>query len=196
MTSDELAAFFDRWSGLAKWIAAIAGVLVLLGVGSAFTNSVWQSKRLAYTILPMYDLQDRAFGGLVIENRGRVTLTDVQINISDLSATIEMLRMPGPHEPATVVDGGEGYSHVRIDMPRFSPGTSLPIYLLTTDIVSLDARRNFIITAAETVGKPSSEGDPITLSPSSVILIISGIVLLAVVLAVLFFRGDKEERAK
>ena len=156
---DKIAAFGDRWGGFAKVIGTIVALLALLGLGFFFQNEVWQKKSLTYTILPSYDLGEQAFSGLVIENRGRVPLTDVQIIINDLEAPIQALRMPGAHEPANIVDGGEGQNQIRIELPRFSKGGSLPIYLVTNGVVNLTPEGNFLVTSAEIVAKSSTELD-------------------------------------
>ena len=156
---DKIAAFGDRWGGLAKVLGTVVTILIFLGVGSFIYNEVWQKKSLTYTILPSYDLGEQAFSGLVIENRGRVPLTDVQIIITDLEAPIQALRMPGAHEPANIVDGGEGQNQVRIELPRFSKEGSLPIYLMTNGVVNLTPEGNFLVTSAEIVAKSSTELD-------------------------------------
>jgi hypothetical protein len=154
---DEIAEFGNRWSGWAKIIGTVVALLAVLGVGSFFYNEVWQKKSLTYTILPSYDLGEQAFSGLVIENRGRVPLTDVQIIITDLDAPIQVLRMPGAHEPANIVEGGEGHDKVRIELPRFSKGSSLPVYLVTNSAPRIEPGANFLVTSAEAVGEPSTE---------------------------------------
>ena len=156
---DKIAAFGDRWGGLAKVLGTVVAILAILGLGSFISNEVWQKKSLTYTILPSYDLGEQAFSGLVIENRGRVPLTDVQIILTDLEATIQALQMPGAHEPANIVDGGEGQNQVRIELPRFSKGGSLPIYLMTSSAVTVTPGGNFLVTSAETVGEASSNPD-------------------------------------
>ena len=156
---DKIAAFGDRWGGFAKVIGTVVAAFALLGLGSFINNDVWQKKSLTYTILPSYDLDEQAFSGLVIENRGRVPLTDVQIILTDLEAPIQALQMPGAHEPANIVDGGEGQNRVRIELPRFSKEGSLPIYLMTSSAVNFTPGTNFLVTSAETVGEASTEQD-------------------------------------
>ena len=154
---DKIAAFGDRWGGLAKVLGTVVTILIFLGVGSFIYNEVWQKKSLTYTILPSYDLEEQAFSGLVIENRGRVPLNDVQIIITDLQAPIQVLRMPGIHEPANIVAGGEGQNQVRIELPRFSKEGSLSIYLVTSSMVGIEPGHNFLATSAETVAKSSTK---------------------------------------
>ena len=154
---DKIAAFGDRWGGLAKVIGTVVTILIFLGVGSFIYNDVWQKKSLTYTILPSYDLGKQAFSGLVIENRGRVPLTNVLIILTDLEAPIQALQMPGVHEPANIVDGGEGQNQVRIELPRFSKEGSLSIYLVTNGVVNLTPGGNFLVTSAEIVAKSSTE---------------------------------------
>lgn len=156
---DKIAAFGDRWGGLAKVLGTVVTILIFLGVGTFIYNEVWQNKSLTYTILPSYDLGEQAFSGLVIENRGRVPLTDVQIILTDLEAPIQAIQMPGAHEPANIVDGGEGQNRVRIELPRFSKEGSLSIYLVTSSVVSVAPRDNFLVTSAETVGEASAKPD-------------------------------------
>ena len=193
---DKIAAFGDRWGGFAKVIGTVVAVLALLGLGSFFYNDVWQKKSLTYTILPSYDLEKQAFSGLVIENRGRVPLTDVQIILTDLEASIQTLRMPGAHEPANIVEGGEGQNQVRIELPRFSKGGSLPIYLVTSSAVTIAPGPNLLVTSAETVGEAS-----VTVDTTEFISVMK-VVFLVMILSMIYFswgfarmsRGYKREK--
>lgn len=151
----DFAAIGQRWSGWAKIVGTLIALAALLGFGGFFYNEVWQSKMLTYTILPSYDLGDQAFSGLVIENRGRVTLTGVQIVLSNLETPIEALNMPGAHEPVQVTSGGVGYREALIEMPRLSKGTSLSIYMLTSGVVTLEDQRTFLVSSKETIAVPS-----------------------------------------
>jgi len=153
----DFAAIGQRWSGWAKIIGVVISLVALLGFGTFFYDEVWYKKELTYTILPTYDLGDQAFSGLVVENRGQVSLTDVQIILSDLEAPIEVLNMPGAHEPDQVVSGGEGQREVRIVMPRLSKGSSLSIYMLTSAPVTLEEEKTIFVSSRETVGRNSAQ---------------------------------------
>ena len=156
---DKIAEFGNRWSGWAKIVGSVVSILIFLGVGSFIYNEVWQKKSLTYTILPSYDLGEQAFSGLVIENRGRVPLTDVRIILTDLEAPIQALKMPGAHEPANIVDGGEGQNQLSIQLPRLSKGGSLSIYLMTSSAVKVVPGTNFLVVSGETAGESSAEPD-------------------------------------
>ena len=173
---DKFAEFGNRWSGWAKIIATVVALLALLGLGSFIYNDIWQKKSLTYTILPSYDLGKQAFSGLVIENRGRVPLTDVQIIVTDLEAPIQALQMPGVHEPANIIDGGEGQNQVRIELPRLSKEGSLSIYLMTGSVVSIAPGDNFLVTSAETVAKSSTELDIPSTVVGSVLIFVTVLV--------------------
>lgn len=125
MATGKVAEIGNTWSGWAKILATVFAGLTLLGAGGYVNTEIWQSKRLAYTIMPAEERQGHFSNGLTIENRGRMTLTDVQIIIGGLGVPIEAVQLPEVHQPATVVDGGEGFDHVRIDMPRLSPDHAL-----------------------------------------------------------------------
>ena len=176
---DKIAEFGNRWSGWAKIVASVVSILIFLGVGSFIYNEVWQKKSLTYTILPSYDLGEQAFSGLVIENRGRVPLTDVQIILTDLEAPIQALQMPGAHEPANIVDGGEGQNQLSIQLPRLSKKGSLSIYLMTSSAVKVVPGTNFLVVSGETVGESSAEPDKTLAAVESIIGLMS---VLAVVL--------------
>lgn len=193
MTTGKVAEIGNTWSGWAKILATVFAGLTLLGAGGYINSEIWQSKRLAYTIMPAEERQGHFSNGLTIENRGRITLTDVQIIIGGLGVPIEAVQLPEVHQPATVVDGGEGFDHVRIDMPRLSPDHALTVRLETSDPITLAAERHLIVTAAEAVGKPSLTSRlSMLFSPWLVLFVVSGIILLAIVLALLFFRGERE----
>ncbi len=156
----DTAGFGQRWGGWAGIIGAVFGLLTLLGVGTFLYNEVWQSKVLTYTILPTYDLGTQAFTGLVIENRGRVPLTEVNIILSDLEAPIQALYMPSAHEPVQMVSGGVGEKEVFLEMRRLSTGASLSIYLLTSAPIALEEKQTFLVSSSETAGVSSgSEGN-------------------------------------
>jgi len=142
----------QRWAGWARIVGAgIAIIVFLLGSGFFYTE-VWNAPVLSYTILPTYDLGSQAFSGVIVENRGRVVLTDVQVIIDDLDAPIEALNIPGPHEPANVEAGGEGERNLRIVAERLSTEASLPIYLLTGGPVEL-SEDTLLVAANETRGE-------------------------------------------
>jgi hypothetical protein len=85
----DVASVGERWKGWGTIASAIIAFVVLILGGGFFYNEVWKSKVLTYTVLPTYDLGNQAFIGLVIENRGRVSLTDVDVIMSDLAAPIQ-----------------------------------------------------------------------------------------------------------
>jgi hypothetical protein len=151
-----LAEIGQRWSGWAKILGTVIALIALLGGGSFLYNEVWQSKVLVYTILPNYDLGGRVFSGLIVENRGRVTLTEVQVILADLDTPIEALNIPGAHEPHEEVRGGIGQEELFIRMPRLSSGKSLPIYMLTANSISFN-QDSLMVSSHETVGKASTD---------------------------------------
>jgi hypothetical protein len=165
------------------FIVALLGFL--LG-GGFFYNEIWKSKVLTYTALPTYDLGDQVFSGLVIENRGRVPLTELEIIISNLDSDIDKLNIPGPHETLLVASGGEGANELFITMPRLSSGVSVAIYMLTSDNIHLEEGKTFQVTSKETVGEPIGEtttATPISIFVASFILWIISIVLTIIVIA-------------
>jgi hypothetical protein len=164
------------------FIVALLGFL--LG-GGFFYNEIWKSKLLTYTVLPRYDLGDQVFSGLVIENRGRVPLTELEIILSNLDADIDKLNIPGPHETLRVASGGEGTNELFIQMPRLSSGVSVAIYMLTPTRINLEEGKTFRVTARETVGEPIGEatsGAPISIFIASFILWIISMVLTVIVI--------------
>ncbi len=155
-TNRDIAGIGERWKGWGTIASAIIAFVVLLLGGGFFYNEVWKSKVLTYTILPTYDLGNQAFTGLIIENRGRVPLTNIDIILSDLGASIRALHMPGPHEQAQILDGGVGQEKVHIQMQRLSQGASLAIYMLTDGPVTLQEKKTFLVSSHETVGVAST----------------------------------------
>jgi len=154
----DFASIGQRWSGWAKIIGTVVALAALFGFGTFFYNEVWQSKVLTYTILPTYDLGNQLFTGLVIENRGRVTLTNVQIVLSNLDAPMNSdPYMPGPHEPAELVSGGAGQIEGLIEMPRLSKGASLSVYILTSGTAELVEGKSFLVNSEETPAVASSQ---------------------------------------
>jgi hypothetical protein len=165
----------------------VIAVLGFLLGGGFFYNEIWKSKVLTYTVLPRYDLGDQVFSGLVIENRGRVPLTSLEIIFSNLDSDIDKLNIPGPHETLEVASGGEGKNELFIRMPRLSSGVSLAIYMLTSDTIYLEDGRTFRVTSKETVGVPvgkESSGAPVSIFLISFGLwIISLVITLVVILS-------------
>jgi hypothetical protein len=148
--SEEKGRGWEFWLKLVTTLVAVGG---LFGLGTLFYEQVWRQKKLTYTVLPTYDLQNQFFTGLVVENRGRVNLTDVQIVISDLEAPMcSDPYMPGAHEPATVVSGGKNQTEALIELPRLSKGASLPVYILTPEEVRLEEGDTFHVSSSETPG--------------------------------------------
>ncbi len=115
--------------------AAIALAALLLG-GGWFWNNVWDVPDVRYTILPVYELNDQAFGGVVIENRGRSTARDVYILIKNLNTTIRRLKID-TDEPYKILEGGEGSDRVAISQDMLTAGLSTSVYLLTPEKISL-----------------------------------------------------------
>lgn len=134
----------------------LAIIVFLLGNGFYY-NEVYKSKILSYNIFPSYDLGNQFFTGIVIENRGRVLLTDVEVILSDLESDIVKISIPGPHQSINIVEGGEGTKELRTMMPRFSQGTFLHIYIITSEPITLAAEETLFVTSSEVVGRSSEE---------------------------------------
>jgi len=148
----------DQWVKIARIAAPIIALITLALGGGFLYKEVWQVSDLRYTMLPIYNLKDMAFSGLVAENRGRVPASDVCIILSDLEHDINGLHMPGPHEKAdTTWDPENPTNEATIEMARLSPGSSLPIYLLTSGPVTLAEGTTFIISSDRGKAHPSSE---------------------------------------
>ena len=148
----DIASFSDRWGRWVSLLGVAISLAALLGFGSFFYNRIWASRVLAYAVLPTYELPDQAFSGIVVENRGRVPLTDVQVVLADLELPIQALNMPGAHEPASISTGGVGVTEALIEIPRLSEGASISIYLLTSEVVRLEEGITLFISSRETVG--------------------------------------------
>lgn len=163
----------------------VIAVLGFLLGGGFYYNEIWKSKVLTYTVLPKYDLGDQVFSGIVIENRGRVPLTSLEIIFSNLDSEIDTLNIPGPHESLEVASGGEGENELFIRMPRLSSGVSLAIYMLTSENIYLEEGKTFQITSRETVGAPvgqQSSGVPVSIFLISFILWIFSLVIAVTVI--------------
>lgn len=148
----KISSSVERWSGWLKLLGAVISLAGLLGFSGFFYERIWASKVLAYTLLPTYELTDQAFSGIVVENRGRVSLTDVQVVFADLEAPILALNMPGAHEPAAISAGGPGAADALIEIPRLSKEATISIYMLTTEAVKLEEGRTLFVSSNETVG--------------------------------------------
>jgi hypothetical protein len=177
-----------------KWFQIIGAVLALVTFllgGGFFYNELWKSKILAYSVLPSYDLDDQVFSGLVIENRGRVPLTDVQVIFSNFEFPIEKLSIPGPHEPFKIVSGGEGRKNVSIEISRLSSGSPpLSIYILASGKLKLVEKETFLISSKEVVGMSGEEACNRSFFVINIIVILFAI-------AIMFFGfswGRKEMR--
>ena len=158
---DRLAERGSMWSGCFGILRTMIAFSALFGFGGYFYNDLWLKKDLTYIVLPSYDTGTQVFGGLVIENRGRAPLTDVQIILASLATPIQDLNMPGPHEPVEIVDGGVGETTLALRMPRLSRGTALSIYMVVSDPVAFD-QSSLLVTANETVGRAASAEVPAT----------------------------------
>jgi hypothetical protein len=163
-------------------VALLAPILTLLLGGGFFYNNFYRQPRLTYTVLPNYDLGDIAFSGLVLENRGRVPLTDIELVVSDLEAPIRQLNLPGPHEEAAVASGGEGHSDLRLEMERLSTGSSLAVYMVTSDSITLAHGETFQVSAAETAGEASATEYVFWGDPTIVLVILELVIALMIII--------------
>lgn len=178
------------------FIVAMLGFL--LG-GGFFYNEIWKSKVLNYTVLPEYDLGDQVFSGLVIENRGRIPLTELEIIISNLDSKIETLNIPGPHETLVVASGGEGSNELFIEMPRLSSGVSVAIYMLTSGNIHLEEGQTLRVTSKEAVGELVGQdrtGTPMSIFVASSILWIISLALTAIVIAANRPSGSRRQNSR
>lgn len=141
-----------RWSGWIQIIGILISLATLLGVSGYSYDQIWQRKSLTYAVLPTHDLGQEAFGGIVVENRGRVALTDVQIVLADLASPIGSLNIPGAHEPATVTRGGVGEVDALIEIPRLSRGASVSIYILSPEANRFVEDETLFVSSNEIVG--------------------------------------------
>lgn len=155
----------------------ILAIIVFIFGGGFIYNNFYLSKILSYTILPGYDMGDQYFTGVVIENRGRVSLTDVDVIISDLESDIQILRMPGPHQTVNIVKGGEGTNELHAQIPKFFQESSLPIYMITTEPVTIMEDDTLYIASSEVIGKSSSEAPGILDDISSFFVLGMGITI-------------------
>jgi hypothetical protein len=148
----------SKWAKIASIARPIIALIVLVLGGGFFYSEVWYVPNVTYTVLPTYDLEDIALSGLVVENRGRRTAHNVHIFLADLENNIERLHMPGPHEKADTTWIPENpINEATIEMERLSPGSSLPIYLLTNGPVTLTEGKTFVISSDRGKARPSSE---------------------------------------
>ena len=131
MGSEDVASIGDRWKGWGTIAGAHHRACCFLLGGSSSIMRFGEASHLRIQYCQPIMSEVRPLLGYVIENRGRVPLTDVDVILADLAVPIEMMNMPGAHEPARVVRG-DGEKNVQIRVPRFSSGTSLSIYLLTS----------------------------------------------------------------
>jgi len=148
----------SRWAN----IATIFGTIIALGTlvlgGGFFYREVWYVSDLRYTVLPTYDVEEMAFSGLVVENRGRVPARNVYIILSNLEHDIQALHIPGPHEKADITwDPNKATNGAVVEMERLSPGSSLSIYLITSGPVTLAEGKTFTISSDRGKARPSPE---------------------------------------
>jgi hypothetical protein len=73
------ASVGERWKGWAAIVTAAVAILAFVLGGGFLYQEVWKSKVLSFTALPLYEVRDQVFAGLVVENRGRVNLSEVKI---------------------------------------------------------------------------------------------------------------------
>lgn len=185
--------FIDKAKGCASIAAGLIAIATFFGGSTYFYNEIVRSKNLVFTVLPNYDIGPGVFSGVLVNNEGRVTLTEVQIIISDLEHEITALNMPGAHEPANIVEGGIGENKLRIEMPRLSSGASLSIYLVTNGEVSISDDQSLFVSSSETVGERETANLDVTLD----LMIITIGILLIFIFAIerLFIRMRPVERA-
>ena len=141
------------------WLQIIPIILslftFLLG-GGYFYNNFINRPVLAYTVLESYDLGSQFFSGVVIENRGKQNLTDINLTISNLTSEITALNFPGLHEPISITSGGINTNSVTIEMPRLSSGKALSVYVLSAKPLSIN-EANLLVSSSQAVGQESSE---------------------------------------
>lgn len=136
----------SQWANRAKVLAPLIVSILGLILGTGFVwNELINIPKLTYSFLPTYEVGGQNFGGLVIENRGRTTAHDVIIKVSDLGVTIDTLRME-TNEIAVLQNGGEGEQNATVLLDRMVSGSTLTIYMLTSQSVSLD---NHVTVIAE-----------------------------------------------
>ncbi len=144
-----------------KIVSSIIGMLIGIGGfifgGGWFYNHVYNAPVLSYTILQNYDLGTQYFSGLVIENRGRVQLTNIDVTIANLQYPIQSLNLPGLNPGLSIATGGVGNNNVGLINKRLFPGESFSIYLVTGDSISLEESSTFTIFSEEVKGTPSQE---------------------------------------
>ena len=148
-----------QWANVAKIVAAVAVVITLVLGGGFFYSEIWNVSDLRYTILPTYDAKDMVFSGLIVENRGRAPVRDVDIILTDLEHDISLLHMPGLYgkQADTDWDPNNPRNGATVEMERLPEGSSLPIYLLTSSPITLGEGKTFAISSNRGKAKPSSE---------------------------------------
>lgn len=153
MTTERLT----QWANLAKIITVLVSIVAFLLGSGFFWNHVWSIPNLVYTILPSYGVGGRSFGGFVVENRGRAAAHGVLIKVIDLGANIEALEIKSD-EAVVLQKGGQGAQTIEVWLDRIVPRSSLTIYVLTNQDISLED--HISITAEEGRGVPASSEDP------------------------------------
>ena len=154
----DLASIGERWKGWGTIAGAIIAFAAFLLGGGFFYNEIWRSKSLTYTVLPTYDVGNQAFAGLVIENRGRVSLTDVDVILADLAVPIQMMNMPGAHEPAQVVSRGDGAEGETSDKSATFLTGNIPLNLPAdaSAPIGLQEPKTLLVKSNETGGIPGA----------------------------------------
>ncbi len=105
--------------------------LLATGLVLLYSQRRINAPRLVYTPLPSYDIPDLILvGGLLLENRGRVTAPNVQVNIKygqDDSARIRHMRISS-EEAYVVRGGGDQHNFATIRLRQLGPGKKLVVY--------------------------------------------------------------------
>ena len=191
--SDELSEFGKKWNGFAAILSVVIALLVFFGAGTYFYNQVWQSKALFYSIFPSLDLGTEYFNGFVISNGGQVTLTDVQIILSDLETNINQVNMPGAHESISIVSGGVGEDNISLSMKRLLKGDGASFYLLSDKPLNFEEGTTFYISSNETKAV-SAEGYLNRLRVWVIVLVVILVILCLIFLYILAAGVDKMKK--
>jgi hypothetical protein len=149
----------SRWADIAKIAAAIIALGALVVNAWGFIRQSRNVPDLRYTILPTYDVKDMAFSGIVVENRGQVPASNVNVILTDLENAIQLLHVPGPYGKRAHVDWDPDNptNEAMIKMDSLPQGLSQPIYLLTNGSVTLAEGETFTVYSDRGKARPSLE---------------------------------------
>jgi hypothetical protein len=132
----------DSWWDRAKTLIAAVSLLVAVIVfvfGSGFVYDHFINvPDLTYAKLPARHLKTQSLGGVFVENRGRATAHEVLINLGDLGATIDEYYV-GAAEETEERGGGMGETTLIVWLKRMASGSSVTIYVLTSDDANYDS---------------------------------------------------------